>query len=306
MTSPLLLVLLRKLAAGRINVRATRVANRGLNANGGKRTNEKLGLLGGGGLELGALEVVELDEVHVREGAAREVAEGIELVGVVIHAADEGVLVRGPASGLLDVLLHDLVKAAERVLAHARHELVACGLDGGVQRDGERELLGLLGKAADHGNDAAGRDREMAGADAGSVGGVEHAQRGEHVVVVVERLALAHHDDARDTRLEVVGNVRDLVKHLGGRERARETAHAGGAEYAAHAAPRLGGDADGEAVARGHADALGTRAVRVLDEVLAATVVGHLSRDLRDSAKGAALGELLAKRRRNVAHLVKG
>lgn len=100
--------------------------------------------------------------------------------------------------------------------------------------------------------------------------------------------------------------MRDLVEHLGGRERARETAHAGGAEYAAHAAPRLGGDADGEAVARGHADALGTRAARVLDEVLAATVVGHLSRDLRDSAKGAALGELLAKRRRNVAHLVKG
>lgn len=100
--------------------------------------------------------------------------------------------------------------------------------------------------------------------------------------------------------------MRDLVEHLGGRERARETAHAGGTEYAAHAAPRLGGNADGEAVARGHADALGTRAVRVLDEVLAATVVGNLTRDLRDAAKGAALGELLAKRRRDVGHLVKG
>ena len=179
MPSPLLLVLLRKLAAGRIDIRATRVANRGLNANGGKRTNEEFGLLGGGGLELGALEVVELDEVHVCESAAREVAERVELVGVVVHAADEGVLVRGPASGLLDVLLHGLVKAAESVLAHARHEQVARGLDGGVQRDGERELLGLLGKAANHGNDAAGRDREVACADAGSVGGVEHAQRGE-------------------------------------------------------------------------------------------------------------------------------
>lgn len=117
---------------------------------------------------------------------------------------------------------------------------------------------------------------------------------------------MAHHDDARDAGLEIVGNMRDLVEHLRRGKRAREAPHARGAEDAAHAASRLSGDADGKTVARGHADALGARAVGELDEVLAASVARDLACDLAGTAERAPLGELLPQLGRNVAHLVKG
>lgn len=69
----------------------------------------------------------------MRERAAREVAKGLELDGVVVDTADKRVLVRWAASRALDVLPHDLVQPTERVLAHARHKNVAGGLNGGVQ-----------------------------------------------------------------------------------------------------------------------------------------------------------------------------
>lgn len=146
----------------------------------------------------------------------------------------------------------------------------------------------------------------MTSTDAGALGRVEHAERREHVVVVVEGLALAHHDDARGSGLEVVGDVRDLVEHLRSRKRAREAAHARGAKDATHAASGLRGDADGEAVARRHANALRAGAVGELYEVLATAVSRDLSGDLVGATERAARRKLLSELGRNVAHLVKG
>ena len=149
-------MLLGELTTGSIDVGTTRVADGCLDADGGKGADKEVGSLGCRGLELGTLEVVELDEVDVGERPAREVTQSVELGGVVVHSPDEGVLVGGPTAGLLDVLLHDLVQAAKRVLADAGHEHVARGLHGGVERDGKGELLGLTGKATNHGHDSAG------------------------------------------------------------------------------------------------------------------------------------------------------
>lgn len=58
----------------------------------------------------------------------------------------------------------------------------------------------------------------MTRTDARALGVVQLSQRGERVVVVHEGLALAHEDDARDTGVEVVPDVHDLVINLGSGE----------------------------------------------------------------------------------------
>ena len=90
--------------------------------------------------------------------ALAEVAERLHLGVGVIDALDHGVFVCRTAAGLFGVELKGLVKAQKRVLLNARHELIARGLNGRVQRDGERELLGNVGKLANTRNDAAGGD----------------------------------------------------------------------------------------------------------------------------------------------------
>ena len=189
-------MLLRKLTARGVDVIAARVPDGGLDANLGEPANKLIGTLLRGGLELGSLEVVELNQVDVSKGPAGEVAKGLELGVVVVHATNEGVLVGWSSASGLDVLAHDLVKSLERVLLDARHDEVSRGLDGRVKRDGQRELLGLLGEATNHGNNTAGRDRKVTGTNACALGRVEHAQCLENLVVVVERLALAHHHNA--------------------------------------------------------------------------------------------------------------
>lgn len=137
-------MLLRKLATGGVDVITARVSDGGLDTNLRESADELLGTLLCRGLEPGIFEVVELDEIHVSKGAAREVAQGFELCVVVVHAADEGVLIRRPPAGGFNVLPHDVMEALERVLFDPGHDCVSRRLDGGVQGDGERELLGFL------------------------------------------------------------------------------------------------------------------------------------------------------------------
>lgn len=69
-----LLVLLRELPTSCVDVGAAGVTNRRLDTDGRKGTNELVRPLRRRGLELGALKVIELNEVDVCEGPAREVA----------------------------------------------------------------------------------------------------------------------------------------------------------------------------------------------------------------------------------------
>lgn len=240
------------------------------------------------------------------ERSLAEVAEGLELGVGVVDASDERVLVGGTAARLGDVLAHDVVEVDEGVLAHARHEGVSRPLDSGVEGDGERKLLGLVGKAHDLRDDAAGGDREVTRAYARALGRVEPAQGSEGLVVVEEGLALPHEDHARDARVEVVAHVHDLLVDLCGGERAREAGRPRGAEGAAHGAARLRGGADRKAVPGRHAYALDAHAVGEAQQVLATSVRGHLARGLLDAPEGAAARELLAQGLGKVGHLVEG
>ena len=175
-----------------------------------------------------------------------------------------------------------------------------------MKRHSKGELLGLSREPPDHGDDAAGRYREMASTDAGSLRGVQHAQRLERLLIIVEGLALSHHHDTRGPGLEILTDMNDLVVHLCVRKPAREAALARGAEHAAHAAPRLRGDADRETVPRRHADTLGGDAVGVAKQVLPAAISGNLASHLGGSAEIATFLKLRAKLGGNVGHFVKG
>ena len=237
--------------------------------------------------------------------ALAKVAKSEHLRVGVVHAVDHRVLVRGAATSLLDIVLQRLVQTQERILLDAGHELVARALDGGVERDGEGELLGELGKLADAGDNAAGRDREMARADVKAIGAVKHAQSLDHRVVVGKGLALAHKDHAGDALAKIALHVQNLVYDLLGGKGARKAGEAGSAKRAAHAAASLGGNADGELAARGHADGLHRHAIRELQQVLARTVARDLLGDLNRRIEGEALGKLRAQGLGQVGHLVK-
>lgn len=214
----LLSVALGELSASCIDIVAARVSHSSFNANTRKGPDKHVSLFGGGRLEARALKVVQLDEVNVSKRATGEVAQGIKLVHVVVDTADEGVLIRRAAASPVDILEHDVVKMAKRVLLDARHERVARCLDGRVERHGKGELLGLSREPPDHRDDATGGYREVASSDASSLRGVQHAQRLERLLIIVEGLTLSHHHDARGSGLEIFADMNDLVVHLGGRK----------------------------------------------------------------------------------------
>lgn len=299
-------VTLRKLAASSVDIVAARVPDGGLDTNLREPTNKHLSLLLGRWLKLRSFEVIELNEIDVRQSSAAEITEGVELGLRIVNTADEGILVRRATTSGLYILAHDFVKVRERVLLHAGHENVARCLNGGVEGDGEGELLRLLGEAPDHRNDSAGRDGEVTGTDAKTIGGVKHAQGFEDFFVVIEGLALTHHDDAGSTRLEILADVDNLIIDFRCGERTGEATLSGGAENASHAAARLSGDANGELVAGGHADAFSARAILIGKEILAAAISGDLTNEFGGSAKRAVLGELGAKSGGDVGHLIEG
>ena len=173
-----------------------------------------------------------------------------------------------------------------------------------MQGDGQRELLRLLGKADDVGDDAAGGDREVTGANAAAVRVVELAQGAQRGVVVHERLALAHKDDAGHAGVEVIAHVHDLLVDLCGREGARKASGTGGAEGAAHGAAGLGAGTHGKAVLGGHADALDGDTIGVAQQVLAAAVRRDLAGNLLHASYADLGGKRLAQRLGQVGHLV--
>ena len=109
-------------------------------------------------LERAALDVVKLNQVNVAQRSLAEVAERLHLGIRIVNAFDHGILIGRAAASLLGVELKRLVKAKQRVLLNTGHELIARRLNGGMQRNGKRELLGDIGKFANTGNNAAGGD----------------------------------------------------------------------------------------------------------------------------------------------------
>ena len=236
--------------------------------------------------------------------ATAEGDEGAQLTVSVVDAVHECILVRRTATRGLGVGDDGVTQALERVLLHARHDFVARLLHGGVQRDGKRELLRLGGEATDLGEQAARGDRNVASADVEQVRVVHDAHGLERGVVVQERLALTHEDDARDALAEVLGNDVDLINDLAAAEAARVAVATGGAERAAHGAAGLGGHADRKAVVTRHADGLDGAAVSQAQQVLARAVLGDLLLGDGGEEQRMGLREVGAQVLADVGHLV--
>ena len=292
------------MAAGGVDVGAAGVSDRRLDADTLEALQELLRLLGRGGLEGGAGDLVELDEVDVAERSTAEIAKGVDLFLSIVDASDEGVLVGGAATGLVDVLAERRIEVDEREPLDTGHEGVAGLLHRRMQRHRQRELLGLVGEPEDLGNKTAGGDREMAGSDVEGGRVVELAQRLERGVVVCERLALTHEDDARHTGIEVVAHMHDLLVDLTRREGAVEAVLSRGTKCATHCASSLRRNADRELAARGHADALHGGAITEAQQVFAASICGNLTGDLLGAERCDTLGQGLAERLGKVGHLV--
>lgn len=101
---------LLELPTGGIDVGAARVADGGLHANVGQPADEVLRTKLRRGPELGPLDLVELNEVHVCERSLAEVAQCLKLALRVVDAPNQGVFIRGSPPGLVDVLAHDVIE----------------------------------------------------------------------------------------------------------------------------------------------------------------------------------------------------
>ena len=294
-----------QLTAGRVDIVAAGITDRGLDAARLKTALKVFNLMDRRRLERTALDIVKLNQVNVAQRALAEVAQRLHLGVCVVDALNHGVLIGWTATGLFSVELKGLVEAQECVLLNARHQLVARRLDSGVQRDGERELLGDICKLANSRDNAAGRNSKVTCSNADAIGVVEDTQRLEDLVVVGKRLALTHEHDTRCSLAKVVGDMEHLVNDLLCGQRTLKAVQAGSAECTSHATAGLGGYTNGELVAARHADGLDGDAVVILEQVFAGAVLGDLLGELGRRVKSKCLFELLAECLRKVGHIVK-
>src|SRR5215831_12843449 len=108
-----------------------------------------------------------------------------------------------------------------------------------MQRKGEAKLRGFVGQLADLRRQSAGRNGDVAGADAEAPWRVDNANRAQNILQVGERLAHAHEDDVVDFFAGLLLYLDELFHHLGCVEIARKTFQSAGAKLAAVSAADL-------------------------------------------------------------------
>lgn len=294
---------LLKLTASSVDVSPARVTDRSFNAVLQKAALKLFNLHDGRRLERAVLDIVELNQIDMAERTLTELNKCVHLGVVVVDAVDHGVLVGGTTPGFLNVQLDCFMKARKRVFFHAGHELIARGLNGGVQGDSQGKLLGKIGKTTNPGNDSAGRNGKMTCTDGKALGIIEGSKGFENVVEVVEGLALAHENNARHALTKVLRNMENLVDDLAGGKGAGKAGETRCAKSAAHAASSLSGNADGKLVPRWHSYGFYGDAVGELEKILARTVARDLLNDLFGSIKAILFFKSGTKRLGKIGHL---
>ena len=198
------------------------------------------------------------DQVHVEPAGCRGVQQARQLVGLggrVVDAVEHQVLdEHAPARGLA-IALAGLHHGLQRVPAIDRHQRRADRVAGRVQRDRELHLQRLRREAVDARHPPGRGDRDRAGTEPEPGRVVGQPAEGEHLVVVVERLAHAHQHDVGDPPAvapRLARRPQQLLEDLAAGEVAAEAHGARRAERAREGAARLRRDADRAAVAVPH------------------------------------------------------
>src|SRR6266567_824063 len=117
-----------------------------------------------------------------------------------------------------------------------------------MQRKGETKLRGLVGQLANLRRESAGRNGDVAGADAKAPWRVDDANRAQKIFQVGERFAHAHENDVIDFFSALLFNRDELLDDLACIEIARPAVQSAGAKFAAISAADLARDADCPAI----------------------------------------------------------
>src|SRR5882724_1771848 len=117
-----------------------------------------------------------------------------------------------------------------------------------MQRKGETKLRGFVGQLANLRRESAGRNGDVAGADAEAPWRVDDANRAEKIFQVGERLAHAHEDDVIDLFSAFLFDRDELLHDLACIEIARPAFQSAGAKFAAIRAADLARDANCPAI----------------------------------------------------------
>ena len=183
---------------------------------------------------------MERQQVHERCERSRHLCQLVRLLERIVLPADQHVLERHPPPQPLQRVDH----VGEPILLLDRHQGMAEGRRGSVQRQRQTELLGAPGELLEAREDADRRDRDVSRADAETVHIVQDRERRVYGGPVEQRLAHAHeHDVGRPFRRIEQHELPHLRADLAGGEVAPEPHPAGRAEDAAQRTPHLRRDA---------------------------------------------------------------
>ncbi len=185
-----------------------------------------------------------------------EAAEFFRIFAGRIHILDEDVLEGHAAARLLEVPVRGCDDIFDLEMAARWQDAVADRVIRRMEGDRKRDRKTFFGEAIDHGDDAAGGERDVSYADIQKSRIAHETNEAEHFVIVRERFARPHQDDRVDRRIEKFSEGVHLREDLARGEIPLQSVSGRSTENAAHRAAHLCGDADGIPVDMVHTDRL--------------------------------------------------
>jgi len=269
----------------------------------------------GTGIPLAPGRRVERNEVDVHqrpEGSMEALAQEIGTPRLVVDVADQCIFDGDSSTCHVRVIPCRIECFADIPSIVDGNQGVAQLVVGRMQRQRQGDAQTLVGELPNRGRQADRRygDRPRGDPEALRRGSDDSADRGEHTVVVGERLTHAHEDDVGQPVVVLVAHGRrrspNLLENLCGGEVSGQPALARRAEWTCHAAARLRGDAHGVPLRVAHQHRFERRAVGRTPERLArfARIAFDLTQRI-DQGGEQGVRYLIAHRRREIRHLVR-
>ena len=247
------------------------------------------------------------NEVQLALVFFQQLHEVLRVLEPVVHALEQDVLVGDDPVGRPGVMAAGLHELFEGIALVERYDRGSGPVVGGVKGNGQLELYLLFGQLVDLRNQAAGGERDSAGADAEPPVGVDDPHRPQHLAVIGQRFPHAHDDDVVD-RAGLTGqfpDLHDLVDDLGRRHVPNEALQPARAESAAYGASHLRGNAERVPPRSADEHGLHLLAVSEFEQVLrGGSVAGFRPMHRGQRVEARAVGQRGAERPGQIGHFV--